>query len=147
MNPRGYGLYNPYQKSRYSFNAFQQPFPRYQPPLYPLQRPSFNPYKPPGIPYNWQIVNTPSQRRLPTFPENKFQDNAIWSSQWTEWLPASQVRWDVLKNRTFAKHNLVSISPKSFSGRPTKDATNLYKGLVKDHFEGIFPSKEDLDFT
>jgi hypothetical protein len=68
----------------------------------------------------------------------------IWSSQWTEWLPASKVKWNVMKDRTVARHNLKHISPKSFSGTPSQQAMQNYQGLVKNYFQGVFPSKDDI---
>ena len=143
--PPRYDLYNPYQRPRgASFNGYQQRRPYNQ---YTAPGPSFNPYQPPGVPYNWQFSNTPTQRPPSNYYGNGIQDNVIWSSQWTEWLPASSIRWDILHDRTFARKRLGHISPRRFSGNPTQDATSSYKELANQYFTEIFPSKDDVDIT
>ena len=143
--PPRYDLYNPYHNpGGVSFDRYQQRQP-YSP--YTAHRPSFNPYQPPGVPYNWQFSNTPTQRPFPKYYSNAVQDNVIWSSQWTEWLPASSIRWDILHDRTFARKRLGHISPRRFGGNPTQDATNSYKELANQYLTDIFPSKDDVDIT
>ena len=145
--PPRYDLYNPYQKPRGAFfDGYQQWQPYRQ---YTAPRPSFNPYQPPGVPYNWQRSNapTPTQRLSPNYYGDGIQDNVIWSSQWTEWLPASSIRWDILHDKAFARKRLGHIPPRRFGGNPTQDATDSYKELANQYFADVFPSKDDIDIT
>ena len=135
MIPPRYNLYNPYKQPRITFN--RTPFNPYQIPRVPFTR----------IPFNRRpIVNNQPQRFSPS-NNNNVESNVIWSSQWTEWLPASKVNWEALKKRTFVRENLQSLSPKRFSGNPTYGAINGYQGLVNEYFSGILPSNGWSDNT
>ena len=145
MIPPRYNLYNQYQPSRVSVNQYQPPripFNRYQPPRVP-----YSPYQTPRIPFHWHPVNNQQQQQqhVPTYNNDNYESNVVWSSKWTEWVPASKVEWKKLKKRTFARENLRSLSPKSFAGNPTSGAINSYKGMVKKYFSGILPSKGRSD--
>ena len=134
MIPPRYNLYNPYKLPRMPFNP-------YQAPRIPFTRIPF-----PRIPFNRRPVNYPPQRFSPS-NNNNAESNVIWSSQWTEWLPASKVNWEALKKRTFVRENLQSLSPKSFAGNQTYGAINGYQGMVKENFSGILPSNGWSDNT
>ena len=134
MNPLRHNLYNPYQSPRIPFNSYRPPSripfnsPRFD--LYfPYQRPTFN----------QRPANNQGRQRFPSTNNNNGHGNVIWTSQWTEWLPASKVDWKALKQRTFVQKNLHSLSPKRLAGNPTRGAINRYQGLVKQYFSEILP--------
>ena len=81
------------------------------------------------------------------FGNNYRDQGVIWSSQWTEWLPVSKVRWDLLRNRTYANKVIDHIPPRAFSGQPTNEATETYQGIANKYYSGIFPSIEDRRYT
>ena len=142
----------PHEEPRYQYQSVAQNS-RYQ--QYQPSYESFNTYTSSSTPSynNWQAVQTPLSRQ--TFqPQlgynlgNNYNDQGvIWSSQWTEWLPVSKVRWDLLRNRTYARKVIDHIPPRTFVGQPTNEATETYQGVAKRYYSGIFPSIEDEKYT
>ena len=139
-----------------SFNRFQDVkrnsrYQQYQPAYNSYE--TYSSYSAPSY-NNWQIQNSPSLSSNTFQPQssynfgNSYQDQGIvWSSQWTEWLPVSKVRWDLLRNRTYAKKVIDHIPPRTFNGQPTNEAQETYQGVAEKYYAGIFPSIEDERYT
>ena len=99
----------------------------------------YNPYFPPPPPpppfrrrYNYQRPNY--HPNFPPYYNREDNDNVVWSSEWTRWLPASKVNWENLNKRTF-----IPDIPPSFSGHISNGDVKRFKGLVNKYFSGIFP--------
>ena len=142
---QGNGL-NPYWTS-FDTGRYYQDQPNYN---------SLNTYSSSSsLSYNgWKDYNSPSMSYQTLQPQSvynyggNYQDQGVvWSSQWTEWLPVSKVRWDLLRNRTYAKKVIDHIPPRAFNGLPTNEATETYQGIAKKYYTGIFPSIEDEKYT
>ena len=89
--------------------------------------------------HNSHTLNTPRQQ--PNLYSSFGQNDMVWSSQWTEWLPMKMFNAKRHRDAQTKRHRK-TISPISINGNLTKEARDTYEEMAKQ-YSSVF---EDLGY-